>query len=282
MSGEAGPGDDPGPHAAQGPPPAHNRPLWLDITLLLVAGAIFLSLIGLGNWQMRRLDWKLGLIEAVETRAFGDAVAPPAGPVSESEHAYLRVVIEGRMRHDLRRKVKAITALGPGHWLMTPLIADEGLIWINRGFVPVASGPEDWTAPAGPVRVEGLLRITEPGGTLLERNAPETGRWVSRDVAALSVDAGLAAAGDAAGFFIDADHAGAPGNWPRGGLTVVSFRNNHLSYALTWYAMAALFLGGMAYVVRDRLRRHAPPRHGDSAAQEAARHRAARGVLTGR
>ena len=75
--------------------------------------------------------------------------------------------------------------------------------------------------------------------------------WVSRDVAALSA---VAAIDNAAPYFIDADHMGAPADWPRGGMTIIHFRNAHLSYALTWYAMALLFLGAMVYVIRDRLR----------------------------
>ena len=34
----------------------------------LLAGVVIAILISLGNWQMRRLDWKLGLIESVERR----------------------------------------------------------------------------------------------------------------------------------------------------------------------------------------------------------------------
>ena len=35
-----------------------------------------------------------------------------------------------------------------------------------------------------------------------------------------------------------------------GGMTVVTFRNAHLSYALTWFALALLSLGGLAIVLR--------------------------------
>lgn len=37
-------------------------------------------------------------------------------------------------------------------------------------------------------------------------------------------------------------------------MTVIHFRNSHLSYALTWYGMALLFLIGMGIVVRGRLK----------------------------
>jgi surfeit locus 1 family protein len=39
-------------------------------------------------------------------------------------------------------------------------------------------------------------------------------------------------------FFIDADRSG--DGWPRGGMTVVRFTNNHLVYALTWFGLALL------------------------------------------
>ncbi|MEL7255651.1 MAG: SURF1 family protein [Pseudomonadota bacterium] len=229
------------------------RPLWVDVTILSLAAIVFVTMLGLGTWQVQRLGWKLDLIEAVEARAFGDPVAAPTGPVTEDTHAYVRVTTEeGVFMHDLSQRVKALTELGAGSWLMTPLQTDSRIIWINRGFIP--SGSETHQATSGPVTITGLLRITEPGGTVLEKNDPGAGRWFSRDVVALSDDAGL---GRTAGYFIDADHMGAPDEWPRGGLTQVTFRNSHLSYALTWYAMAALFLGGMIYVIRDRMRHRA-------------------------
>ncbi len=44
-------------------------------------------------------------------------------------------------------------------------------------------------------------------------------------------------------FFIDADAAKNPGGWPRGGTTIVSFPNNHLQYAITWFGLAIACLG---------------------------------------
>ena len=44
-------------------------------------------------------------------------------------------------------------------------------------------------------------------------------------------------------FFIDADARSQSGNGPIGGLTVISFPNNHLIYALTWFALAFMLAG---------------------------------------
>lgn len=55
-------------------------------------------------------------------------------------------------------------------------------------------------------------------------------------------------------FFIDADAAANPGGLPVGGLTVVSFRNSHLSYALTWFGLAIGLAFAAAVALRHRPR----------------------------
>lgn len=227
----------------------HGRRRRLDALLLGLAFVILVTLIGLGVWQLQRLSWKLALINAVETRAYSAPVPLPSVDGNLEESAYLRIAVRGQFRHDLSTRVKAITALGPGHWILTPLETETGNVWVNRGFVRAGVVHSEWTRPDGLVTVEGLLRVTEPSGTLLERNDPAVGRWVSRDVDAMTEFAGLT---EAMPYFIDADHASVPEAWPRGGMTVVKFRNPHLSYALTWFTMAALFLVSLIYMVTRR------------------------------
>jgi surfeit locus 1 family protein len=224
---------------------AARRPVWVDATILLLAGVMFVSMIALGNWQMRRLAWKLDLIESVQTRAFGDPVPAPQDAAPE----YLRVFATGSFAHDQSLRIKAVTEIGPGYWIMTPLVTDGMILWINRGFVPNTLEQGAWELPQGQQRVTGLVRLDQPGGTLLERNQPDTGRWVSADLSEMSRAAGLTNAQTA--YFIDSEATSA--DWPRGGLTRLTFRNTHLVYALTWYAMAALFFVAMGYVIRGRL-----------------------------
>lgn len=228
-----------------------RRPFWVDATILTFAGVVFVTMMGLGIWQVQRLGWKLDLIDAVNTRAFADPVSPPTGVVTPEDHAYLRVKLSGVYDHNATHRVKAVTELGPGQWLMTPLLTQNEVVWINRGFVPTGVIEASVKQPKGPVDIVGLLRMPEVGGTLLESNRPEIDRWVSRDVVAMSAASGF---GTPAPFFVDAEHASEKGTWPRGGLTKVAFRNPHLSYALTWFAMAALFAVAMAFVIWDRVR----------------------------
>ncbi len=220
--------------------------------VLILCAITFVTLLSLGNWQLRRLEWKLDLINAVNDRAFQTAVPPPADAISAQTHQYLRVFVEGVFRHGDTKKVKAVTEAGAGYWLLTPLQGDAYTVWVNRGFVTTGIDQSQWSRPEGRQRVEGLLRVTQPGGTLLEKNDPAHQRWYSVDITALSEDVGLR---DTASFYVDADHANSALGWPRGGMTIIEFRNTHLLYAVTWYTMALLFLAAMIYRIHQHWRR---------------------------
>lgn len=228
-----------------------RRPGWVTALLLALSAVMIVVFVLLGNWQIRRLAWKQDLIAAVDARVFQDPVGLPDS-FDADKHAYLRVSVEGEFQEDSVVLVKAVTEIGPGYWVMMPLHTDQGILWVNRGYVPPDfSTLEHWAEPATPVN--GLLRPTVEGGTLLESNDPAIDRWVSRDTREMSRARDL---GTTLPFFVDADHQGAPGTWPRGGLTVIRFNNLHLSYALTWYAMAALFAGALVYVIRSTRRKN--------------------------
>lgn len=198
---------------------------------LAVLAAVLLA--GLGVWQLERREWKLALIAQVDARL--NAPPVPAPSSASPGDAYTRVEAQGRWRPRADTYVQAVTDLGGGYWVLTPLDTAAGTILVNRGFVP--AGQRGRVAvPSGQARVGGLLRLTEPGGGFLRSNDPAHERWYSRDVAAIGAARHL---GRVAPYFIDADSKTSPG-WPRGGLTVVRFRNNHLMYAFTWFGLAGL------------------------------------------
>jgi surfeit locus 1 family protein len=222
------------------------------------AGCVLLALAfgALGVWQLDRLAWKLHLIARVEARAHAEPRAPPPAPawskINARDDEYLRVRVHGVLLNDRETLVQAVTDLGPGWWVMTPLRSDTGVFLINRGFVPserrdAASRRQGQLG--GVVTVTGLLRMTEPHGGFLRSNEPAADRWYSRDVAAIAKHLQLR---DTAPFFIDADATSNPGGYPVGGLTVIQFRNAHLVYALTWFALAGLSVFGAVVIVRSR------------------------------
>lgn len=222
----------------------HAPALWLTVLSLLA----LVVLIALGVWQIERRAWKLALIDRVEQRVHASAQpipAPAAWPaVSAANDEYRHVSLGGRFLHDRETLVQAVTEEGPGYWVLTPLERSDGtLVLINRGFVPSErrdpSTRRDGN-PDGHVEISGLLRITEPRGGFLRSNVPQHNRWYSRDVEAIAAARGLQ---NVAPFFVDADAKSQIAGGPIAGLTVIRFPNNHLIYALTWFALAFMLAG---------------------------------------
>jgi surfeit locus 1 family protein len=232
-----------------------RRPTWRSLhwSLALAALLMFIGFSALGTWQLERRAWKLDLIARVNQRVSApaaDAPAPPNWPrVNAANDEYRHVRLTGRFLTGMDAQVQAVTNIGSGFWLLSPLqLADGSVVWVNRGFVPPRWTPPASAAPSTVgeqnVTITGLLRLTEPGGGFLRSNEPAAGRWFSRDVAAMSAVRGLR---QVAPYFIDADATAAGSlsdpSAPVGGLTVISFHNSHLVYTLTWYALALMVAG---------------------------------------
>jgi surfeit locus 1 family protein len=228
--------------------------------LVLMVGALALVLLGfaaLGAWQVQRLGWKRDLIARIEQHARTPPVSAPgasqwAGLTPQADE-YRRVRVRGRFRHDQATLVRAGTELGAGYWVLTPLRTAEGdWILVNRGFVHSNRELGDSGESKEDEEIVGLLRVTEPGGGLLQHNDAAQQRWYSRDVAAIAAARGLPA-GQTAPYFIDAaaDPRSDASAWPRPGLTVLRFSDNHLVYACTWFALAAMVAGAIAYILAD-------------------------------
>jgi surfeit locus 1 family protein len=229
------------------------------IVVLMLAAILFSGFSALGYWQVERRAWKLDLIERVDARVHGEAVAAPARDdwqnVSRARDEYRKVTVTGTYRNDLETQVYTATDYGAGYWVLTPLMRDDGtIVMINRGFVPTDKRDPNTRADgmvAGEVTVTGLLRIDEPVGTFMRDNVPSEERWYSRDVQAMATKRGLDAT-SVAPYFIDGDGVENPGQLPLGGLTKIRFPNNHLVYALTWFGMALLTLVAAWIVLRPR------------------------------
>jgi surfeit locus 1 family protein len=219
----------------------------MTLLLCVLLGVGLLS--GLGLWQLQRLAWKEGLLAQIAARRD----APPAPPPPRSEWAGLKpddydyrpVVLRGIFDHSkesalFRASATGAAGGGAGYEIVTPLRLDEGgVVFVNRGFVPAekqdpSSRPQGQVA--GEVVVVGLMRRPESRNLFTPPDEPDHNLWFTRDPAALAAHWGLS---DAAPFSVDADATPNPAGWPKGGATVMTIPNNHLSYALTWFALAA-------------------------------------------
>jgi len=212
----------------------------------------FCAFCALGTWQVKRLGWKEHLIAAVNANTHLPPIEAPLKAdwakigADAAAYNYRAVRVEGHFlpqKPILARASVQLSALdqtgGAGFWVMAPLARPDGsIVFINRGFIPLEQKDSPAAgAPPGEAQISGLLRLSEGPGHLFTRNDPQNHQWYNRDVPAFAAALGLPA-GKVAPYFIDADKAPNAGGWPRGGLTVVQFPNNHLVYAITWFSGA--------------------------------------------
>lgn len=154
--------------------------------------------------------------------------------------------------------------------------ATPAVVWINRGFIPTAMrhSPDyaRLSAPAAEaersVQVTGLLRLPPRPHWFSRDNRPAEQRWYQRNPAELSAAQALPTQVTAP-YFVDAQQiepshtlpaagGSAAQIWPRPGLTQLQFRNNHLSYALTWFTLALLNIAALIYLLFFESRRARP------------------------
>jgi len=214
--------------------------------LTIACALMFALLCALGTWQLERLQWKLALIARVNSHmAAAPVTLDQILGMPPDEAQYRHVTLAGRFENDKEAYAFGTDAAGvPVYHVLTPFKTDDGrILMVDRGVVPEEKRDPKTRAAgnvAGETKVTGVWRLPDPPG--LFTPAPNLAKrlWFSRDVAAM-------AAADhvrlAAPVVIEADAKPNPGGLPRGGQTVVSFRNQHLSYAITWYGLALVLLG---------------------------------------
>jgi surfeit locus 1 family protein len=213
--------------------------------MTIFAALLFVLLCGLGTWQLERLQWKLALIARVN----GHIVAAPLSldrikALTTDEAQYRRVRLQGRFDHAHEAYVFTTDAGAPVYHVLTPFIADGGrMLMVDRGEVPKEKLDPTTRAAGngtGETQITGVWRIPDAPGLFTPAGDAAHRIWYARDLAGIAAADRLALA---APVVVEADAAPNPGGWPKGGQTVVSFRNQHLSYAVTWFGLAIMLLG---------------------------------------
>jgi surfeit locus 1 family protein len=218
--------------------------------LIVAIGVVLVILLSLGTWQLYRLQWKEHLLAEIEARRH----APPATLAEVEEKAkagtdvdYLPVTVSGSFEHAHEQYFFATNEGDVGYHVYTPLvIADGRIVFVNRGFVPEAlKDPARRTQgqTVGTATMTGLARArldAKPSWAVPD-NEPAKQLYFWKDLEAMAANVAVPQ-GKLVPFFVDADATPNSGGWPRGGVTQLDLPNNHLSYAFTWYGLAAVLL----------------------------------------
>lgn len=211
-----------------------------------------LASIGLGVWQLRRLEWKNDLIAKLEERLTSEPLDLLQIESTKDLHKleYRRVKAKGRFDTDPNNQIilkprplvvnkeaihrgKTDFQSNVGLNVVTPFSIDDTnlRILVNRGWLPT-KGYEDITLKPESVELVGILRTTDKRPTYGMKNDEKTNVWQIRDIEAMS------RALKTAPIFLDKEQELHATEGPIGGQTQLNVRNEHLNYAITWFALS--------------------------------------------
>jgi cytochrome oxidase assembly protein ShyY1 len=215
--------------------------------------AMLAVFVGLGLWQLQRRVEKHALIAALTERLANDPVPlpPPSqwSALAPAKDEFRRVTftatyprLPDAMVYSAGSAIRDDIS-GPGTWAFLPArLAGGETVVINAGFV--ANTMQDRTVEDRavtrlisdqPVALTGYIRFPETAGLLTSAENPDKRLWFSRDHLAMAHRLGW---GKVAPFYIDLEKPVPDNGIPKPGPLDVHLRDEHMQYAITWFALA--------------------------------------------
>jgi cytochrome oxidase assembly protein ShyY1 len=247
---------------------AGRPPLGFSLfTLAMVA--VF---IGLGAWQLQRRAEKHTLISALTERLAAEPVPLPPAAAWRSLNAerdeFRRVYFTATFGTGADAMVYSSGSAvrddisGPGTWAFMPARLARGeIVAVNAGFVQntMQDRAQQDRAVARlrtgeAVDLVGYIRFPEGAGLLTPAADVEKRLWFARDHLAMAHALGWTDGGKPiAPFYIDLEQPVPPAGIPKPGPLQVHLKDDHLQYAITWFALAGAVV--IAFLVWWRGRR---------------------------
>jgi cytochrome oxidase assembly protein ShyY1 len=231
--------------------------------------AMMAAFIALGVWQLQRRVAKHALIAALTERLAAQPVAlpPPArwSALNAGDDEFRRVSftaayapLPDAMVYSSGSALRK-DASGPGTWAFLPARLSSGeMVVVDAGFVENTMqdrGLEDRAVTklvtGEPVTLTGYLRFPEGAGWLTPAENRTRRLWFVRDHLAMASALGW---GAVAPFYVDLEQPVPANGIPRPGALDVHLKDDHLQYAVTWFALAGAVLIAFAVWMRGRLR----------------------------
>ena len=188
--------------------------------------------IGLGTWQIIRLNWKNNLILEIENSLKN----PPVELAQSNKENFLKIKTSGSIDFDKQIYLYNLNESGtPGFEVINPIIIGDENFLINRGWIPFEKKGTneinvfDQKNIIGTLKLQGRKNIFKPDNDLDENY------WFS-----LNREDILKITGKNFSKYI----IYLEGNYqlPRPKKITANISNNHQKYAITWFSLALSIL----------------------------------------
>ena len=188
--------------------------------------------IGLGTWQIIRLNWKNNLILEIENSLKN----PPVELAQSNKENFLKIKTSGTIDFDKQIYLYNLNESGtPGFEVINPItIGDENFL-INRGWIPFEKkGTQeinvfDQKNIIGTLRLQGRKNIFKPDNDLDENywfslNREDILKFTGKNFSKYII-------------YLDGNY-----QFPKPKKITANISNNHQKYAITWFSLALSIL----------------------------------------
>ena len=191
-----------------------------------------LVFIGLGTWQIIRLNWKNNLILEIQNSLKN----PPVELAQSKKENFLKIKTSGFIDFDKQIYLYNLNDSGtPGFEVINPITIEDEDYLINRGWIPFEKkGTQeinlfDQKNIIGTLKLQGRKNIFKPDNDLEENywfslNREDILKFTGKNFSKYII-------------YLDGDY-----QFPRPKKITANISNNHKKYALTWFSLAISIL----------------------------------------
>ena len=188
--------------------------------------------IGLGTWQIIRLNWKNNLILEIENSLKN----PPVELAQSNKENFLKIKTSGSIDFDKQIYLYNLNESGtPGFEVINPIVIGEENYLINRGWIPFEKkGTQeinvfDQKNIIGTLKLQGRKNIFKPDNDLDENywfslNREDILKFTGKNFSKYII-------------YLDGNY-----QLPRPKKITANISNNHQKYAITWFSLALSIL----------------------------------------
>ena len=188
--------------------------------------------IGLGTWQIIRLNWKNNLILEIENSLKN----PPVELAQSKKENFLKIKTSGSIDFDKQIYLYNLNESGtPGFEVINPITIEDENFLINRGWIPFEKkGTQeinvfDQKNIIGTLRLQGRKNIFKPDNDLDENywfslNREDILKFTGKNFSKYII-------------YLDGNY-----QFPRPKKITANISNNHQKYAITWFSLALSIL----------------------------------------